>query len=376
MSWFFDNPWFAWQSAYHWIAQAFIVIFIALLADYFQRRILGRVQRQLTEKTRTLWDEALVAALRSPLSLLIWITGIGFAAEIAGKGTQVSLFEMVLPLRALGVIAAFTWFLISLVRNGEQAILQGNGRAEMALDPVAVQAVARLLRVSIFITAALVAVQTLGFSISGVLAFGGIGGVMVGFASKDMLANLFGSLMISLDRPFAVGEWIRSPDKEIEGTVEHIGWRLTRIRTFDMRPLYVPNAVFTSISVENPSRMTNRRLYETIGIRYEDGAKMAPICRDVLSMLREHKEIDPGRILMVNFNAFAPSSLDFFIYAFTRTTEWARFHQIKQDILLRIIAIVGQHGAEVAFPTSTIHLANPPDPREKPAEQPEPENIV
>ena len=103
--------------------------------------------------------------------------------------------------------------------------------------------------------------QALGYSISGVLAFGGIGGIAVGFAAKDLLANFFGGLMIYLDRPFSVGDWIRSPDKNIEGTVEEIGWRLTRIRTFDKRPLYVPNSTFTQISVENPSRMLNRRIY-------------------------------------------------------------------------------------------------------------------
>ena len=93
-------------------------------------------------------------------------------------------------------------------------------------------------------------------------------------------------MVIYLDRPFKVGEWVRSPDKEIEGTVEEIGWRMTRIRTFDQRPLYVPNATFVSISVENPSRMRNRRIKETIGIRYDDADKMREIITDVVAMLR------------------------------------------------------------------------------------------
>jgi MscS family membrane protein len=208
------------------------------------------------------------------------------------------------------------------------------------------------------ITASLVALQTLGFSISGVLAFGGVGGIAVGFAAKDLLANFFGGLMVYLDRPFSVGDWIRSPDRNIEGTVEEIGWRLTMIRTFDKRPLYVPNATFTSIAVENPSRMLNRRIYETIGIRYDDADKMEGIVREVEQMLRDHPEIDTNQTLMVNFNKFAASSLDFFIYTFTRTTVWTEYHKIKQDVLLKINAIITKHGAEIAFPTSTIHLAN------------------
>ena len=138
--------------------------------------------------------------------------------------------------------------------------------------------------------------------------------------------------------------------------MEEIGWRLTMIRTFDKRPLYVPNSVFTSISVENPSRMENRRIYETIGIRYDDIAKMDVIIKDVRQMLSQHPEIDPGKTLIVNFNAFAQSSLDFFVYTFTRTTDWVRFHEIKQEILLKIAQIIASHGAEIAFPTSTIHL--------------------
>ncbi len=162
--------------------------------------------------------------------------------------------------------------------------------------------------------------------------------------------------MIYLDRPFAIGDWIRSPDRDIEGTVEHIGWRQTRIRTFDKRPLYVPNSIFATITVENPSRMTHRRIYETIGIRYDDADKVGPITEEVKAMLMAHPDIDQSQTLMVNFNAFAPSSLDFFIYTFTRTTVWTEYHEIKHRILMEIHQIVSKHGAEMAFPTSTVHL--------------------
>jgi MscS family membrane protein len=104
--------------------------------------------------------------------------------------------------------------------------------------------------------------------------------------------------------------------------------------------------------------MLNRRIYETIGIRYDDADKMEGIVREVEQMLRDHPEIDTNQTLMVNFNKFAASSLDFFIYTFTRTTVWTEYHKIKQDVLLKINAIITKHGAEIAFPTSTIHLAN------------------
>ena len=224
------------------------------------------------------------------------------------------------------------------------------------IDESMVDSINRLIRSSIIITSSLVMLQTLGYSISGVLAFGGLSGMVVGFAAKDLLANLFGGLMIHLDRPFSLGDWIRSPDQNIEGTVEQIGWRLTKVRTFDKRPLYIPNATFSNISVENPQRMSHRRIKETIGIRYDDASKMDQIIIKVKGMLRTHPEIDNSQTLIVNFNHFSPSSLDFFIYTFTKTTNWVRFHEIKQDVLLKIVEIIEAEGAEIAFPTSTLHL--------------------
>jgi len=173
----------------------------------------------------------------------------------------------------VGVIVAITWFLIRVVRRMEENLVRlGEARGRPA-DRHSIDAIGRLVRVSILITALLVMLQTLGYSVSGVLAFGGVGGIAVGFAARDLLANFFGGLMIYLDRPFTVGDWVRSPDREIEGTVEAIGWRLTRIRTFDKRPLYIPNAAFASITVENPSRMTHRRIYDAVRAQSPEGAR-------------------------------------------------------------------------------------------------------
>ncbi len=269
------------------------------------------------------------------------------------------------------MIALLAWFLVRLVNRIQQNMLFSAEKRGKKLDITTVDAIGKLLRISIFITAGLVILQTLGYSVSGVLAFGGIGGIAVGFAAKDLLANFFGGLMIYLDRPFAVGDWVRSPDREIEGTVEEIGWRLTRIRTFDKRPLYIPNATFTSVAVENPSRMTHRRIKETIGIRYDDADKLEAILADVRNMLQQHPEIEQNQTLMVNFNTFGPSSLDFFIYTFTRTTVWTEYHRVKEDVLLRIHRIITAHGAEVAYPTKTLHIAtnggNMPQPEQSTA---------
>ena len=336
-----------------YILQAFLVVFASLVLDFAQRKVLNRLHLK-AEKTKRIWDDAIIDSIKRPISLIIWAGGIYLAAEIIQKATGAVIFNAVEPLRDTMVIGALAWFLVRMIKHGEQKFIEG----EKKVDQTTVDAISKLLKVSVVITSILVVLQTLGFSISGVVAFGGIGGMAVGFAAKDLLANFFGGLTIYLDRPFAVGDWIRSPDRDIEGTVENIGWRLTRIRTFDKRPLYVPNATFTTIAVENPSRMLNRRIKETVGIRYDDAGKMQAIVSKVKEMLTSHPEIDTNRTLIVNFNAFAPSSLDFFIYTFTKTTDWVYFHEVKQDVMLKIIDIIEQEDAECAFPTSTVHLAD------------------
>ncbi len=201
--------------------------------------------------------------------------------------------------------------------------------------------------------------QTLGYDLSGVLAVGGIAGIAIGLAARDMLANFFGGFLLYLDKPFAVGDWVRSPDKQIEGTVEHIGIRQTKVRTFDKRPLYVPNALFTNIVLENPSRMSNRRIYEKFGLRYDDAAILENILHDIEQWLRAQDFIDQNETLMVNFDCFSESALECFIYTFTITTDWVEFHQIKQKVLLEMLNIISKYGAQCAFPTQTLDIPPP-----------------
>jgi MscS family membrane protein len=300
------------------------------------------------------WDDVVVTALVSPVRVVLWVLVGYLALDIYTLGHE--SLQRVLQLYDTALVLLIAWFLHRLISGAEKEFLVERYGDRASSDKATVRAVAQLLRISLWVAAGLGVLQSIGVSISGLLAFGGIGGIAVGFAAKDLLANFFGGLSIYLDRPFTTGDWIRSPDKNIEGTVEDIGWRLTRIRTFDQRPLYVPNATFSQISVENPSRMFNRRIYETVGIRYQDSGKMAAIVDEVKTMLRNHPEIDLSRTLIVNFVAFGPSSLDFFVYTFTRTTDWVHYHEIKQDVMLKILDIVTRNGADVAFPTQTLHV--------------------
>jgi MscS family membrane protein len=331
----------------------FCIVFVTMLLNYMVRKIFDRLEVK-AEQTKTVWDDAFLSSVRSPFSWLIWVLGISWAADLITLEAETGLVEIIEPVRYIAVVGLFALFLTRFIREVELGFIS------QGVDVTTANAVGKLLRVSVLITAVLSVLQTLGVSISGILAFGGIGGIAVGFAAKDLLANFFGGLMIYLDRPFAVGDWIRSPDRNIEGTVIGIGWRLTEIRTFDQRPLYVPNSVFATISLENPSRMRNRRIKETIGVRYDDVGNVQAIVDAIYSMLKNHPDIAQNRTLIVNFNEFAPCSLDLLIYTFTKTTNWVEFHGIKEKVLLEIARIIESHGAEIAYPTSTVHLSSEP----------------
>ncbi|MDA8549037.1 mechanosensitive ion channel family protein [Litoricolaceae bacterium] len=336
--------------------ELFVIVLLTVFGSYFVRRFVRTLKTRAT-KTTSRWDDTFFAALEGPARTLVWVVGLTFALERASVGLDLqAIFS---PLRGALVVATLTWALIRFIDRVQRRMIQDPKTDD--LDLTTVEAIGRLIRITVLITSGLIILQTLGFSVSGVLAFGGLGGIAVGFAAKDLLSNFFGGLMIFLDRPFGVGDWIRSPDRDIEGTVESLGWRLTTIRTFDKRPLYVPNATFLSIAVENPSRMSHRRIYETIGVRYDDAAQIRAIVERVKAMLEMHPDIDASQTLMVNFNQFGPSSLDFFLYCFTETTVWTDYHRVKEDVLLQAYDLITALGAEVAFPTQTLHLQVEPE---------------
>lgn len=336
-----------------WVIQVFLVVFLTLVMNFIQLRVFNKLIARF-KKTKNMWDEAFAWSISKPLGFLIWLVGLTLAARTASFSTNnPENFQWLDSTRSIGGVLILGWFLLRFIRKVESRVIAQEG-PDAKIDKTTAHALAHIFRLTIFITTALVILNLLDIPVTGVVAFGGAGTVVVGLASKDLLANFFGAVMIFLDRPFAVGDWIRSPDKEIEGTVEHIGWRLTRIRTFSKRPLYVPNSVFATILVENPSRMTNRQIKEVIGVRYQDASKVKEIASNIQSMLMNHPEIDTTKALFVNLIQFSPSSLDILVYTFTKTTLWIPYQGIKQEIMLKIFDIVQSHGAEIAFPTTTL----------------------
>jgi len=340
-----------------WVIKAFAIVLAALLLEFVYRIFIKHLDR-LAGKSGHLWDDALVYAGKRPVSLLIWWQGVIMAARVIAPHTEVIAFDPTLlnAVQQLGVVVAATWFFFRLTSGFEKAFVEERRKRDEYVDLTTVTVLGRIVRIAFVVTGMLTALSILDIPISGFLAAGGVGGIAVGLAARDLLANFFGGFTVFMDRPFSVGDWVRSPDREIEGTVEHIDWRITTIRKFDKRPMYVPNATFTTVTLENPSRMTHRRIAEHIGVRYDDFGVLRKVVESIREYVMNHEALDTTQTTMVHFDRFGPSSLDIMLYCFTKTVVWTEYHQVREDVLLGVGEIIESHGAEVAFPTRTLKI--------------------
>ena len=308
-------------------------------------------------KTKGIWLGVVVHSMAKPIYLLIWAIAMSFFIQLLDR-TDSQLLSMISTqgIRTIAFASVIAWFALRFVKESEARLTSASYSKHSKLDKTTAQAVSKLLNALVIIGTVLIVLPSFGVNIAHFVTFGAASTFVLGIAAQDMIKNFFGGFMIYFERPFKVGDWINSPDKNIEGTVEYIGWRLTRIRTFDKRPMYVPNSVFNSISVVNPSRMSNRRIKKIIGIRYDDAKKIPVILSDIKRMLTEHPGIDTKVTCFINVEDFGPSSIDCRLYVFSKTTVWTEFMQVQQDVLLRCNEIITGHGAEVAFPTTTLHV--------------------
>lgn len=345
------------------IIQSGVIFLIVITLDFFQRRLLKEIIEKIEIKRKNFVILiALLKTIRVPITFILYIMATTVSLGLINKYLEIGLIDKFRDLRGILILislAMFSFKLTKKVKIGKLLELEENPEKG---DKTTIQVASNISNIITFIIVGIMILQEMGLSVSGLMAFGGIGGLVVGLSAKEFLADFFGGIILIADKPFKVGDWICSPDRDIEGTVEEIGMRRICVRTFDKRPLYIPNSVLSTITIENPSRMTHRRIFETIGLRYEDIDKMSLITRKVREMLENHSGIDSSQTLMVNFNAYNNSSVDFFIYTFTKTTDWKTYHGIKHNILLSIHDIIKEEKAKIAFPTSVVHLKKDENP--------------
>lgn len=331
--------------------QVLFVLLVTLACSYGIHLFLKRLQLKL-QKTVSPWDDAVVMAMKVPVQVLVVIVGLTFAAGIIYSYTELPLLSHPGLFRNIGIIFAVSWFLFNFIRLAEKQGISQLVKKNKEFDPKGIHLVAKLLYGILIMAALLLVMDALGIDIKGLLAIGGISGVTLGFAAKDVLANLFGSLMVSLDRPFAIGDWVRSPDRNIEGRVEHIGWKQTRIRTLDMRPIYVPNAIFSTIILENSSRMSHRRVYEIVKIEYKERDKILPLLEAIKEQLKQHPEIDPDKPISVHIETLDMHSVSFFVSVFVQYNTDDAYHVIRESILFLIRNTVETYDAKILSLTS------------------------
>ncbi|MFQ3307325.1 MAG: MscS family membrane protein [Candidatus Midichloriaceae bacterium] len=331
-----------------------LILCVTFLANFLLKKFYKKTESGKSEHKFYLLT---IASIKFPLRIFIWVLSISYIILLLNRFLQFHVLDSVFLVRKIVFIFLFLTFLINLVNKYEKYSKEHSTLDGRIKAPIGV--VCRILKILLVVFTILSVVETSGINISGIVAFGSVSGIIIGFASKDLLANFFGATLVYLDKPFEIGDWVRSPDKNIEGTIESISWRLTKIRTFDKRPIYVPNSLFNSIVIENASRMSHRRMREVIGIRYEDMNKVETIIAKIKDMLMHHEGLDTSQTTAVNLNQFSASSVDLLIYVFTKSTNFVKYQETKQDVLLNISKIIKENGAEIAFPTQTIYIEKP-----------------
>ena len=196
--------------------------------------------------------------------------------------------------------------------------------------------------------------QEWGYNINGIIASLGIGGLAFALAAKDTAANIFGYLIVFTESPFEIGDWIGIDN--LEGTVEEINIRSTKIRTFGQSLITLPNAVLTNSSIENFSKMGKRRIKMHLGLTYSTSvAQMQAVTTQIKAMLMGHEDIDKGTVF-VYFTDFDDSSLNIFCYFFTITTNWGEYLSVREAVNFRIMQIVADNEAHFAFPSRSIYV--------------------
>lgn len=337
----------------------YVISLLTIFLGFVIKRILVHyVERWLAnffETTKATWDDLIFEAVSKPLNAFITIGSIHLAVfllvfrldrfpdDLIGKSYTVALGLVIIwgVYRMVDVVAHY----LDDVAAAKDETIRGQ------FVPLIKQA----LRVFVIIIGGLTVLATVGINIAGVLGGLAVGGLAISMAAKDTFANFIGTFNMLTDRPFKVGDWISVGDK-IDGDVEAIGFRSTRIRTFGKTEMTVPNGLLATEVINNWSRMPRRRVKMTIGITYDTKpTQMRKLLKRIEKILKEDEGVDQGYKL-VQFTGFGASSLDIFLYYFTKSTVWKEYLDVREGINLKIMEAVEDMGLEFAFPTQTLHV--------------------
>ena len=355
------------------------ILLATAVADFAIRFFFQRWEK--TTHSETSVKTLFYLSLNKPLRLVTLILGFYFTALniFTWFNLTTILDQIVTPGVEFSLAFCFLILMNAFLERLKTYYIKKQTRTDGGYNNFAkIEQMHKLGQAATIVITGFIAARILGFQIGQGIAYFGGGMAIIALVFKDTISSIFGGVIIYLDAPYAVGDWIYTVDGKIEGTVEKISWRLTHIRTFDKRLIFVPNNLLITQAVVNASRMSNRRILQYIGLRYDDFDKFEAIQKDIYSYLGEHQDIDPRCLTLVNVvngstnmgsvseGFYGGSSLNFQIYTFTKVTNWLRFQAIQDKIMMDIGRIIYRHGAEIAFSTITLDM-----PKEVEAPQPQ-----
>lgn len=345
----------AFEGHYGAFIQILGIISIVLITTFFVKVILLKLYH-IFQRKQKLWSLSFVSALHKPLTYFVWFVALLTSLDLVTFGLfsfHLSNMHLVLSIAA---VLAFSWFLLRWNSKFLHYGLEFSQNAQLKYSISKLDLLSKLATILIIFVTLFLLMDVTGRNMQTLIAFGGIGGLALAFASQQVVANFFGGMMVYLTKPFTLGEWVNLPDRKIEGHIEEIGWYLTRIRNFEKRPIYVPNSIFTQSIVITPSRMSHERFHHTIGLRYNDIGAIKATVDNIKLMLLKHPHIDQSAKIDVYFVNFGVSSLDINVSAYVSISSGVPFSSVRQELLLKIAEIVANNGAEMATPTHIVEL--------------------
>ena len=333
-----------------------VILASALVLNLVQAFVLHRWSNRMKFKGFR-WTGGVARCLSAPLGWTIWILAITIALQVflvpdAQQRLDDPVVHRIAQIR-IGFILFFGgWFLARVIRYLER-VLGEMAQSSEKIDLTIVRALGNFLVIGVWLLVLLIALQTYGVNMTAIITIGGAGGFALTFAFQDVFKNLFGGIMILFSRPFKIQDGIQVGS--VSGSVEKIGLYQTVVRGWDSVPVILPNSMFLTNPIMNLGRRHQRRYQFDLGLRYEDFARVEPVVKDIDAFLAGHALIDQAQTNRVYFSLYADSSLNISVtcYAVGDLGEMSWF-KLQQEIMLRIGEIVTGHGADFAFPTTTI----------------------
>lgn len=340
------------QYTYGHLLWSFGIVLLTFIFRNVLTRFFFTKLKSLATRTKTDYDDRLIDALEKPASLFILFFGLYLAIAVLPMEEEMFNFFTLL-FRGVSTLLVF-WGILRFLDVLADVVIKVSdlkGSTVGAFVPLMKKAT----RVFVIIVGIIMVIDNLGYSVGGILATLGLGGAAFAFAAKDTIANLYGSFALAMDRPFKVGDWIMVGN-EVDGDVEEIGLRSTKIRTWPKTVLSIPNNVLANEMINNWSQMPKRRVKQIVGVEYGTSTKtMEALVEDIRQLLREDEGVNQ-EFTLVNFTDFGESSLNILVYYFTTTTAWLEHMDVRQRVNLKIMDAIEARGSSIAFPTRTVHL--------------------